>query len=300
MSMPARSSKSLIRRVLPALRFESSRHLYWSRYEPRNFGDWIGPYLFRRMTSNAAVHASPSNRSLRAVTMASGSILRRAAGNSVVWGSGIIARDDVFPRPHRVAAVRGPRTHRRFGELGYRCPRIFGDPGILLPMFYRPDPSRTRVRLGLIPHFEDFEEVSERFGDVEGISVIDVTNPVEEVIDDITLCDLAASSSLHGLVVAQSYGVRAGWVRFSDRIEGDGTKYFDYLESAGVRVAGPYRVDAGTSEGGIESFVRDSPQPDLAPLRKPLLESCPFPGSDPGAVPFPGSGFGAGEGASPK
>lgn len=120
----------------------NDRNLLWSWYEPRNFGDWIGPYLFAKMTGRLPLHCKPrpGQRSLAQSTAGVGSILRhiQVADRVTVWGSGIISCGDQFARPREVLAVRGPRTRARLAELGYPLADVFGDPGLLMPLFYTP------------------------------------------------------------------------------------------------------------------------------------------------------------------
>ena len=93
-----------------SIRIERKRHLYWSVYEPRNFGDWIGPYLFQKLTGRTPVFRHPSDRAMTTVYVTVGSIARRIKENSIVWGSGVMSRQDTFSRPRNTLAVRGPYT----------------------------------------------------------------------------------------------------------------------------------------------------------------------------------------------
>ena len=47
--------------------------------------------------------------------------------------------------------------------------------------------------------------------------VIDVRQPPTTVIDRIAECENIVSSSLHGVIIAEVFGVKARWARFSDR-----------------------------------------------------------------------------------
>src|SRR5690606_34618874 len=81
---------------LQRLGFQQHRNLFWSWYEPRNFGDWIGPYLYEKITGMMPRYLKP-RKSVKACFFASaGSILRhiQVDDQAVVWGSGIISQDD--------------------------------------------------------------------------------------------------------------------------------------------------------------------------------------------------------------
>ena len=116
----------------------NNRNVYWSHYEPRNFGDWVTPYLYKKLTGLKPLFCQP-DLSRRAVTVfGAGSILRhlRSPNKAIIWGSGIISAEDEFAKPRKILAVRGALTRERCLELGVECPEIYGDPAVLLPMVY--------------------------------------------------------------------------------------------------------------------------------------------------------------------
>jgi hypothetical protein len=197
---------------------------------------------------------------------------------AVVWGSGIIDRADTFERPLRIHSVRGPITRDRCLSLGYPCPPVYGDPAILLPLLLPPGEESASGVVGVIPHFEDFSIASELLAHSEGIRLIDVTMPVERVVSQIASCEVTVSSSLHGLVVSHAYGKPSCWVEFSDKLQGDSSKFEDHFKSGGIdEKVSPYPLQVPRSADELKQIAVESPLPDLAPLVSPLLRSCPFP-----------------------
>lgn len=254
----------------------NASNLFWSWYSPRNFGDWVTPYLFEKLTGREAVLCGTRHLKPGAITVVGcGSILRhvRRPGVAVVWGSGIIDSQDSFERPLQVLAVRGPRTRARMRALGYDCPEVFGDPGILLPRVYQPQSGVTH-EVGLIPHFAEIG----RFRALNlpvGWKVIDVTQALERVADEIASCRRTVSSSLHGLIVSHAYGVPSAWVGAEAELHGDGVKFADYFEGAGVSdpvTAGRWSDVLAGEISGL-TFLK----PELAGLQDGLLRVCPFP-----------------------
>ena len=139
-----------------------------------------------------------------------GSILDNAnEPNLVIWGSGFMYENGVFrAKPKRVCAVRGPLTRAKIIEQGVDCPEVFGDPALLLPLFYRPRRDVPRARLGIVPHYVDKQNPFLRtLALVEEVKLIDIESSISNVIDEICSCDFIASSSLHGLIVADAYGI---------------------------------------------------------------------------------------------
>lgn len=268
--------KQHARNILKGLRRRGKRNLFWWQGPPYNAGDWVGPFLFKAITGQEPRHRTPSNRSTSTVFLTVGSLTRWICEDSIVWGSGLLDRDETFWQPYETYAVRGPYTRERFLELGYPCPPVFGDPAILLPRFYHPT-SAIRYRIGIVPHYSAIDDAKTLYeGDAE-IHVIDIREPLEAVITQILSCGHIASSSLHGLIFAHSYGVPAALIEFSKKAGGDGVKFLDYYGSGGVQsVPQSLYVDRKVPVLALEQYIESIPQPNLAPLIEPLLDACPF------------------------
>lgn len=212
---------------------ESVRFFWWTGGAP-NFGDWITPYLVRRACGRDPGPPADPTKTRENVILAVGSIMRLCGPNTVVWGSGIRDRNQEIVPGRRVRSVRGPLTRRRLLEVGGECPPVYGDPALLLPRFHRPRPGDRRFRLGVVPHFTQYRAVRALYEGDGGVTVIDLrTSDVEAVVDRIAACDAIASSSLHGIVVANAYGVPVRWVKFDTDIMGDDTKFHDHFASIG-------------------------------------------------------------------
>jgi len=63
--------------------------------------------------------------------------------------------------------------------------------------------------------------------------VIDVEQDWKRVLSQISACDVILSSSLHGLIVADSYQIPNARVSFSGAIVGGDFKFFDYGHAIG-------------------------------------------------------------------
>ena len=253
-----------------------ARWMYWSVYHPFNFGDWIGPFLFEKITGIESWHRYPNNLSRHTVFMSAGSILSGARGDCIVWGSGIRSRCAALQQPWKICAVRGPYSQERCLHFGIRCNDVFGDPGILLPRFYSPPRPPVTFRLGIIPHFRDLPNIRRTHSAQDDAQIIDVRYPIETVVDQIRSCQAVVSSSLHGLIVANAYGIQSGWVDFGGRIGGDGIKFLDYFASLGC--FNPVRLDdaARLSTEELVSFAKDAPILSTAAAADRLMEVCPF------------------------
>src|SRR5690606_5368238 len=103
-----------------------------------NYGDLLSKYLVREISKGLVLKVTyPSSRLYKFFKnyLAIGSIITAAGKNSIVWGAGIIKRNEHI-RKAEFLAVRGPLTRGRILDLGYQCPEVYGDPAILLPFYF--------------------------------------------------------------------------------------------------------------------------------------------------------------------
>jgi hypothetical protein len=107
------------------------------------------------------------------------------------------------------------------------CPEIYGDPAMLIPQYYMPK-NEKKYRLGIIPHLVDLISVLSKYSNIEGVKVINLSDGVESVCDQICECEQIISSALHGIIVSHAYGIPAGWCEFSGNVLGNGFKFEDY------------------------------------------------------------------------
>jgi hypothetical protein len=97
------------------------------------------------------------------------------------------------------------------------------------------------------------------------------------VVEAITACHAILSSSLHGLIVAEAYGVPAAWMTITDKVKGGGFKFCDYYLATGREPPQPLPWDRALTLAAD----RLSEPPRLDP--DPLLDAWPkklTPGSD--------------------
>ncbi len=258
--------------------------IYLQHKDRENYGDLIGKYLVEKISGKKVVWAHPKKFSIKnfwqPIYVTAGSILPHANKHCIVWGSGIISKEYTTKKA-KFLAVRGPQTHTHLLQQGHDVPATFGDPALLLPNFYHPKVEK-QYEVGIIPHYNDHKEVRKMFHGVEGVAVIDLmTNDIEKTTRDILQCKKMVSSSLHGLIVSHAYGIPALWVKFSDKIFGDGIKYHDYYESVRLKDPKPVEIDQAHDLASLQLFFENNttilPAKDvIVNLQESLMRSCPF------------------------
>ena len=79
------------------------------------------------------------------------------------------------------------------------------------------------------------------FSEEKGLEIVDVQRDLEYVVDNISSSKACISTSLHGLIISQAYGVPWVWLEIvDDNLRGDDFKFKDFFstlnESQVVRV----------------------------------------------------------------
>ena len=197
-----------------------------------------------------------------------GSIIHYADNNSIVWGAGLISPNHKPRGNPKIRAVRGPLTRKKLLDLGHECPEVYGDPALLYPRYYTPK-AEKKHKLGIIPHYKDKQNPWLKH---QKAKIIDIQGGVNQVVDDVCSCEAIISSSLHGVILADAYGIPGYWIKLSDRLVGGNFKFKDYLLSVG-RAVDPIVISESTTIKDIrDQFYDYRIKIDL----NQLMDKCPF------------------------
>lgn len=204
--------------------------LFWWAKDS-NFGDELNPYLIQEAFKKHCVLCS--QRDIPHL-IAIGSVLNFANKYSEVWGAGFLSPNTLFSElPNNIYAVRGKLSLEILRKIGYREPIALGDPALLLPNVFKPN-VKKQYRIGLIPHFVDkMNPFVKSLSNRDELLVVDIQKPIEEVISQICSCEIIYSSSLHGIIVADAYGIEAHRIILSNKVVGGDFKFNDYSSAVG-------------------------------------------------------------------
>jgi glycosyltransferase involved in cell wall biosynthesis/Tfp pilus assembly protein PilF len=240
------------------------KRAFWWPIE--NFGDTLTPIILDHFLKEPI---APAGKDDSGKILAAGSILQYLRKDDVVWGTGVIQRKAIRP-PEGVKflAVRGPLTR---GMIEAEVPKIYGDPAILLPLIYHPRVEKTH-KIGLVPHYVDKLQVK-----VDGEKLIDVRADWKKVIEEILACEMIVSSSLHGIIVAEAYGIPAIWAKYSDGLVGGELKFQDYFLGTGRQEQDlwqpiPPHESLHEQQTALVKALLDCPRSELEPKYEPYGE----------------------------
>lgn len=241
---------------------------YWD--ESHNLGDTLSPVVVNHMLDLKGI--KPETRvNGKKHLYAVGSVLTAGIQDATVWGSGILNASLLYRLEKRkldIRAVRGPITRAMLLDYGYDVPEIYGDPAILMPEVYTPSQIVKKSKFGLITHKDyDNSKAMERLesdSDILGLNIC--TDDYKGFLDNLCSVETVISSSLHGIILAESYGIKA--ILLKPQI--DIVKYYDYYYSTG-RTEFPI---ANT----IDAAKKVSPAelPNLSMLKQQLKAAFPY------------------------
>lgn len=240
-----------------------------------NFGDLLSKYIVERISGKKVkwCHRRSLFKFCAVGSLVSDKLLRYGG---VFWGTGM---HDSSVRKHFApcyfTAVRGPLTRRSLLDAGYKCPDVYGDPALLMPLLYEKKVTK-KYKLGIICHFQHKEKL--KFSD--DVLVIDISRDEKNLlsfIDEVCQCEKILSSSLHGIIISNAYGIPAKYF-YIDNINIGGErhkKFIDYFLSVQMPNQIPLCINPGTLITSDMKFDIDMTV-DLKIDLKKLMETFPF------------------------
>lgn len=159
-----------------------------------------------------------------------------------VWSAGFIEypKEQEFSlrRDVKVASVRGEITRQRLEKI-LNCKlddTTTGDGGLLAALLIEKNVEK-KYEIGIIPHLREkglplFDKIVDAN---DNIKIIDVAGEPMQVLEEIASCEYILSSSLHGLIVSDSFGIPNQRLMVSEKLVGDGYKFDDYYSAFGIK-----------------------------------------------------------------
>lgn len=199
-----------------------------------NLGDELNRFIVEFVSGRKVEKSSMKDADLLAI----GSVLWFPHKNGIlaerssplhIWGSGAMSAASIGdPNKFRFSALRGPLTH---SLIGFKEGITYGDPGILASAVWEGATEPTHA-WGLIPHHSHLDRpwVQKFLENTPNSILIDVRDKdIAGSIKKISSCEMIASTSLHGLVLADSYKIPNVWLWDGALHPGATYKFLDYF-----------------------------------------------------------------------
>ena len=240
---------------------------YWNRRV--NIGDTIAPVIYNWMLQQ--YNLNPDKEMKKTVHLLTvGSLIGMGNFDAVIWGSGFHTFGSIrsvvnkrYYRKYDIRAVRGPISAEILKISDYDCPAVYGDPAILMPRIYQPESMPKKYKYSAVLHI-DHREVNIP----KGVNYINVeTNDYKSVINRMLESEIVISSSLHGIILAESYGIPA--VFLGQNMEYETIKFYDWYYSTGRKNV----LIANSLEEALQMTPMALPQ--LEEMQKNLMVAFP-------------------------
>lgn len=204
-------------------------YAHWGR-GLNNFGDCLTPFILKYYGLTPVYVPSFHKSDI----ILAGSILqlipRDYKGTIIGTGGSNIVYN--FPNAS-IKAVRGILTLNNTINNNHDKIKL-GDPGLLMSYIYHNDVSKDTL-IGIIPHFVDKDDpaiTTIHNRNKKSTTIINVLDSPPKVIKKIKSCKYILSSSLHGLIIADTFHIPN--IRFTTKRNNANYKYDDYYSSLGI------------------------------------------------------------------
>jgi hypothetical protein len=216
-------------------------HFYRSNRGPLNFGDELSPLIVEMVSKRPVIHSSiPECEIISLGSIFEGAykklFQRRLRFNTSpiqVWGSGFIMSDPInqkkFNKNFKIHAVRGVLS---CNKLQGNCLAL-GDPGLLSKHLI--EPQKKSIGTLIMPHIahQTRPEILALKTQFKGCKIADLTQDPIKILKQISASERVISSSLHGLICADSLGVENIRLNLGSGLKGGNFKFDDYDTSIG-------------------------------------------------------------------
>lgn len=242
---------------------------WWKEGDFVNFGDYISYKLVERIVGQPLDDYNKKNANQKQKLLASGSIYYFANEGDVVWGSGIngkrMRKEEYVFQHLDVRSVRGPLTRNFLQKnFGIDVPEVYGDPALLFPFLFpefkrKENPEHDYV---VIVHYLDIPH----FIHDDSSYIVHTTEPWDKVVRAILNSKFVITSALHGIILAEAYGIPARLLRLGE--SEPLFKYVDYYEGTG-------RDDFDFATSVEEALVMGGEAPLVCDFEK-IYQAFPF------------------------
>ena len=270
--------------------FMTDSHIRIINSHGYNAGDFFAFFIAPIISGRAASFRSEDKGNRNSISVV-GSIL--GWGIRYMWAPGLMYENkqtlDLNGKSTTevVFATRGPRSFEDFsataakGSLLYK---VYGDSASLLSWYYQPHDQTKKYPLCVLPHHTDWDHKApfltrmNEWWDGPEPKRINIMQPLFKIADEIVRCEFILSSSLHGIIFSDSYGVPNAHMKYKNLVFGEHYKFNDYYDSVGrVHDWLDMEDESLWKSGKVREFIKKQKEEyDISMDLYPLWESCPM------------------------
>lgn len=268
----------------------SVRHTVNVEFSPLvNVGDALGPVIVDWMLKKRNINPGKElSRTKHLMTV--GSIIGRGRFDTTVWGSGILKTvgdnrleryKKLYRRKIDFRAIRGPFSREIVMKNGYPCPEIYGDPAVLMPFIYNPDVACEDTIAVILHHRTELTQSESSAAEKDYKIYIDQdllrernivfidpkTTDYISFIKEMKKSRMVISSSLHGIILAEAYGIPAVFLNWG--MSDQPLKFHDWYSSTGRELRCSNSLQQALDLGVPEL-------PDLRSMQEQLMAAFPY------------------------
>lgn len=177
-----------------------------------NFGDELSLYIVENLINKNKYELVVNQENEKINLICIGSYMHAARRGYYIYGTGIRTLPEgekgLNFKELNVYALRGPITYDFLTQKrNIKCPDLYGDPGLLLKYFYKPYLHiEYSEKIALIPHKSNYNKYLKKNAyDKKKFLLINPREHWKKVVDKLYSCKAVVSSSLHGLIIADTY-----------------------------------------------------------------------------------------------
>ncbi len=243
---------------------------YWKH--AKNLGDALSPLIVNWILGKKGLSLDTKINGIRHLYAVGSVIGMGGCFDATIWGAGIHTKEAIEKiykekknRNYDIRAVRGPKTAEVMRNAGYNCPSVYGDPAVLMTNIYTPREKGIKYDYSLIHHYTKVSEKIEN-KNIQNINIC--TNDYKQFIDSIVSSKCVISSSLHGIILAEAYGIPA--IFLNEGMDEELFKFYDWYSSTG-------REKVIITSSITEALsIEPMDIPNLTDMKNALLQAFPY------------------------
>jgi pyruvyltransferase len=226
---------------------------YWSpKWFKENIGDYLNVLITNELLKRKGLNPNKAMAHTK-MLYGIGSILHIVEDNSTIWGSGVNGMCDtesIKDKKLDIRLIRGKLTHKYLTDRGHVCPENYGDPGLLVsklfPQFSTVNKKHDAI---VIPNLFDYSLLK---GNCKLPIVLPTVYRWQTFFEQLNQAKFVIASSLHGIIMAESYGIPAIYLKLnkSEEIDFKFRDYYSGTERDNMKIA--HSIEEAMDLGGSE------------------------------------------------